>query len=199
MEPNKRKPLVFGVGFSVIAILLLVGISPTATDTFETTGYSDGWILKGYFTITHSDPDGKIISIIQTDNLIVNEGMECVADHVFGTTSCTAESLFQHIAIGNGTSATVDADTALGTESGTCSRVIDATPAINTAITGQRAITVSSLFSGASCEGDAFGETGVFDASSAGNMLARSLISPTVTLGSGDSITVDYTVTINNT
>ncbi len=199
MESNKRNPLVFGTGFSIFAVLLLVGISPIATDTFETTGYSDGWILKGYFTITHSDTDENIIRTIQTDNLIVNEGMECVADHVFGTTSCVAEAVFQFLAVGTGTTAPADAQTALVTESGTCARVQDATPAINTATTGQRAITVSSLFSGSTCEAQAFGETGVFDASTSGNMLARSLISPTITLGAGDTLTIDYTVTINNT
>lgn len=199
METNKRNPLVFGTGFSIFAVLLLIGISPVATDTFETTGYNDGSILKGYFTITHYDPDGNIISIIQTDNLIVNEGMECVADLTFGTTSCASEAFFQFLAIGTGTTATVDAQLTLGAESGTCARVQDSTPAIDVSVTGQRKITLTSLFSGGTCEAQAFGETGVFDASSTGNLLARSLITPTVTLGVGDTISIDYSITINNT
>jgi len=199
LESNKRNPLLFGTGFSIFAVLLLVGISPIATDTFETTGYNDGSILKGYFTFTHSDADGNVISVIQTDNLVLNEGMECVADHVFGTTSCVAEAVFQFLALGTGTVAPVDGDTALGTESGTCARVQDATPAIDTSTTGQRAVTVTSLFSGGTCEAQAFGETGIFDASSSGNLLARSLISPTITLGVGDTLNIDYTITINNT
>ncbi len=199
MESSKRNPLVFGTGFSVFAVLLLVGISPVATDNFQTTGYNDGSILKGFFTITHSDPDGNVISIIQTDNLVVNEGMECVADLTFGTTSCVAEAFFQFLALGTGTVAPADGNLTLGAESGTCARVQDATPAINTATTGQRAVTVTSLFSGSTCEAQAFGETGLFDASTTGNMLARSLISPTITLGVGDTISIDYTITINNT
>jgi len=191
--------LVFGIGASIFAILLIVAISPIASETLETTGYSDGWILKGYFSITHSDADGNLIRYIQTDNLVVNEGMECVSDLVFGTTSCTGEGVQQFLALGTGTVAPVDGNLALGTESGTCARVQDATPAIDTSTTGQRAVTVSSTFSGGTCEGQAFGETGVFDASSSGNMLARSLITPTITLGVGDTISVDYTVTINNT
>lgn len=199
MESNKRNPLVFGTAFSIFAVLLLVGISPVTSDTLEATELSEGLGITGHFTITHFDPDGDVIRVIETDNLIVNEGMECVADQVFGTTSCVAEALFQFLALGTGTTATVDADLALGTESGTCARVQDATPVIDTSVTGQRKVTVSSLFSGGTCEAQAFGETGLFDASSTGNMIARSLISPTVTLGVGDTINIDYSITINNT
>ncbi len=199
MESNIRNPLVIGTAFSIFAVLLLIGISSVATDTFETTGYSDGWVLQGHFIITQSDADGNVIRTIQTDNLVVNEGMECVADLTFGTTSCASEAFFQFLAIGTGTSAPVDANLALGAESGTCARVQDATPAIDVSVTGQRKITVESLFSGGTCEAQIFGEIGVFDASSAGNMLARSLITPTVTLGVGDTINIKYVITINNT
>lgn len=199
MEPRSRNPLVFGTGFSIFAVLLLIGISPVATDNFETTGYNDSSVLKGFFTITQSDADGNIIRTIQTDNLVVNEGMECVADLTFGTTSCVAEAFFQFLALGTGTVAPADGNLALGTESGTCARVQDATPAIDVSVTGQRAVTVTSLFSGSTCEAQAFGETGLFDASSTGNMLARSLITPTITLSVGDTLSIDYTITINNT
>ena len=199
MEHKIRNPLVFGTAFSIFAILILIAVSPIATDTFETTGYNDSSVLKGFFTITQSDADGNIIRTIQTDNLVVNEGMECVADLTFGTTSCVGEAFFQFLALGTGTVAPVDGNTALGTESGTCARVQDATPAIDVSVSGQRAITVSSLFSGSNCEAQAFGETGLFDASSTGNMLARSLITPTITLSVGDTLSIDYTITINNT
>jgi len=199
LEPRIRNPLVFGSAFAVFAILILVAVSPIATDTFQTTGYNDGSVLKGYFTFTHADVDGNVIAIIQTDNLVLNEGMECVADLTFGTVSCVGEAFFQFLGVGTGTTAPVDGNLALETESGTCSRVQDASPAINTAITGQRAITVSSLFAGGTCEAQAFGETGLFDASTTGNLLARSLISPTITLGVGDTLTIDYTITVNNT
>ena len=199
MESGKTNPLFIGSGLSIFAVLLFVGISPVSIDNFETTGYNDGSILQGHFTITHVDSDGNVLAYIQTENLVVNEGMECVADHVFGTTSCTAEAVFQFLALGTGTTAPADAQTALVTESGTCARVQDASPAIDTATTGQRGVTVTSLFSGGTCEAQAFGETGLFDASSTGNMLARSLISPTISLGTGDTLSIDYTITLNNT
>jgi len=191
--------MLVGSGLSLFAVLLFVGISPVVINDFQSTGYNDGTIIQGYFTFTHADADGNVIAIIQTKNLVTNEGMECTSDLLFGTTSCVSETVQQFIAVGTGAVAPADADTALGTESGTCARVQDATPSINTATTGQRATTISSLFSGATCEGQAFAETGLFDASSTGNMLARSLISPAITLGSGDTLTIDYTVTLNNT
>ena len=191
--------MLVGGTLSIFAVLLIIGISPVATDNFETTGFNDGSILKGHFTLTHADADGNIIRVIQTNNLVNNEGMECTADLVFGTTSCASEAFQHFLGVGTGTASPVDADTTLQTESGTCARVQDATPAINTATTGQRAVTVSSLFSGSTCEAQAFAETGLFDASSSGNMLARSLISPAITLGVGDTLTIDYTVTLNNT
>ena len=192
-----------GIGLSAVAILFVLGAFPSFATDFQATSLdstvSDDSVLQGHFTYTLRDSEGFVKQTFQTDNLVVNEGMECVGDFVFGTTECTGEAVFQYLAVGTATVAPVDGDTALGTESATCARVQDATPVMNTGTTGQRAITVSSLFSGANCEGEAYGETGLFDALTTGNMLATSLISPTITLGSGDTLTIDYTVTINNT
>lgn len=180
-------------------LVAVVAPSLATTEMISSNGVSDNTVMKGHFTFTHADQDGNILQTYQTDNLVVNEGMECVSDFVFGTTECTGEAVFQYLSVGTGTTGTVDADTALGAESGTCARVQDATPSINTAVTGQRTITISSVFSGANCEGEAYGETAVQDAGTSGNMLARALISPTITLGTGDTLTIDYDIVINNT
>lgn len=204
-KPTNKKPFVYGAGFSIFAVVLALGIMPIlATDSVDANLFgigvgSDDTILQGHYTFTHRDGEGNVLQTFQSDNLVVNEGMECVADFVFGTTSCVAEAVFQYLAVGTGAVATVDGDTALGSESGTCARVQDATPVINTAVTGERKVTISSIFSGASCEGEAYAETGLFDAGSSGNLLARTLISPAITLGTSDTLTVDYTITINNT
>lgn len=191
----------------IFSVLLVFGIAPSFSDGGSL--FSDESVLAGQFTITHFDDvngnnvydEGDILlSPIQVqDNLVVNEGMECVADFVFGTTSCTGEAVFTYIALGTGATAPADAQTALVTEVGACTRLQDATPAIDVATTGQRTVTVSQTFSGASCEGSAFAETGLFDAVSTGNMLARALISPTINLGSGDTLQIDYDIVINNT
>lgn len=178
----------------IFSILLVVGFVPFGGN--DTTDFAK---FGGEFTLTHRDADGNIIQQITTPNLVVNEGLECVSDFVFGTTSCTGEAVFTYIALGTGVTAPADAQTALVTEVGACTRLQDATPAIDTATTGQRTITVSQTFSGASCEGSAFAEVGLFDAVTTGNMLARALISPTITLGSGDTLQIDYDIVLNNT
>ncbi len=197
---SKQKSIIFGS--SIFAVLLVAGIFPTinfAETEVQTAGFPNDTTLKGTFFFTLTNSDNEIIREWQHDNLVNNEGMECVADAVFGTTDCTAESLFQHISLGTDGTAEADGDTDLIAESGTCARVQDATPALDTGTTGEREVTVSSTFSGGTCEGIAFAETGLHDDGSAGNMYARTTISPTVTLGSGDSLQVDYVVNINNT
>ena len=194
---NNNKKIVMGVTPAIFAVLFAVSFVPA--DTFGGSTYSDDAQFGGVFTFTHRDADGNVIQTFQQHNLVVNEGMECVSDFVFGTTSCTGEAVFQYLAVGTGATAVADAQTALITESGTCARVQDATPAIDTGTTGQRTITISSVFSGANCEGASFAETGLFDAATTGNMLARALISPTINLGSGDTLQIDYDIVINNT
>jgi hypothetical protein len=181
----------------IFSILLVIGLAPV--DDIGGSLFSDNKKFGGTFTLTHYDSDGNVLQVVETDNLVVNEGMECVSDFVFGTTSCTGEQVFTYLALGTGVTAPADAQTALITEVGACTRLQDATPAIDTATTGQRTVTVSQTFSGASCEGSAFAEVGVFDAVTTGNMLARALISPTITLGSGDTLQIDYDIVINNT
>lgn len=194
----KNTNLILGSSIAgIFSILLVVGFVPI--DSFGGNGTTDFAKLGGEFTLTHRDADGNIIQQITTPNLVVNEGLECVSDFVFGTTSCTGEAVFTYIALGTGATAPADAQTALVTEVGACTRLQDATPAIDTATTGQRTITVSQTFSGASCEGSAFAEVGLFDAVTTGNMLARALISPTINLGSGDTLQIDYDIVLNNT
>lgn len=191
----------FGSTFSLFAILLFVGITPAplVDNGISASSINDGAVWKGMFTIQHLDPDGNIISEQFVNNLVPHEGLECTADLVFGTTSCVGELDFQWLALGTGTNAPADGDTTLQTEVGGCTRLEDTTPDVITAIAGQRSVAVISLFSGASCEGSAFAETGLFDAVTTGNMLARSAISPAITLNSGDTLNVNYTIIIANT
>jgi len=188
----------------IIGSLVIVGLGSEGILTFafltpdKTIFGSDKIEVHGVYTVIHKDKDGYIKSYQQMENLIPNEGLECTADLVFGTTGCTGEAFFQFIALGTSGTAPADGDTALGSESGTCARVQDATPTLGLPASGQRSITLTSLFTGATCEGQAFTETGVFDALTTGNMIARTLLSTTVTLTSGDSLTINYEVNLFN-
>ena len=179
----------------IFAILLVVGFSPAiGLDT-----QSETFSIGGEFTFTQRDSEGVIVEQFTVQNEVTNEGMECVADLVFASTaSCTGETDFSWIALGTGVVAVDETDTALGTEVGGCTRLEDTAVALDTGTTNQRTATVSVTFSGASCEGSTFGEVGLFDAVTTGNMLARALVSPTINLGAGDTLQIDYDIVLNN-
>ncbi len=152
----------------------------------------------GLFTITHADANGNIISVQKVHNLVTNEGLECFGDLIFeGTAVCVSENTFSYLAVGTTATAPADSQTALIAESGGCARVQDGTVALDTSTTGQREATVSSVFSGGSCEAESYVETGIFDASSSGNMLARATFS-SINLGVGETLTINYEIVINN-
>lgn len=190
------------LGISIIAVLLSIGFAST---DFSESGIgatsSSPIFMQGTYTFTVYDSFGTVKSIQQQTNLVVNDGMECTGDFLFGTIVCTGEALFQHIALGTTGGATVSTSSALSTESGACTRLTDVTPTMAVGIDGERPVTILVNFAGASCESIAFAEVGLFDSAttSAGNMLSRSEVSPTITLGVGDTLAVNYEVDINNT
>ena len=48
--------------------------------------------IKGHMTIVHSDPDGNVLSYIQTDNVVGLIGKACLAERVFGDHASTCET-----------------------------------------------------------------------------------------------------------
>ena len=195
MKSPNSKILASSIPISLFAIILVVGFAPIAD--LDSTGNST-FSLAGDFTITQRDSSGTIIEQFTVSNEVTNEGMECVADLVFITTDCTGETDFAWVALGTGSAAVDETDTTLGTEVGGCTRLEDATITLDTSTTNQRTAEISVTFSGASCEGSTFAEVGLFDAVTTGNMLARALVSPTINLGAGDTLQIDYDIVLNN-
>jgi len=80
------------------------------TDQEKLGAYQDSSNVYGHVTVIHSDPDGNILAYAQTDNLVANQGKDCMAALVFGGTAggteCTAatDSTFNTIALFNGQS-----------------------------------------------------------------------------------------------
>ncbi len=196
MKNTNSKIALGSIPVGIFAILFVVGFIPIqALDGNSNQGTLG---IGGEFTFTQRDSEGTVLDQWTVHNEVTNEGMECVADLVFVTTDCTGETDFAWIALGTGAVAVDETDTALGTEVGGCTRLEDATIALNTGTTNQRTATISVTFSGAACESSAFAEVGLFDAVTTGNMLARALISPTINLGSGDTLQIDYDIVIAN-
>jgi len=99
----------------------------------------------------------------------------------------------QHVAIGTGSTAVQLTDTTLGTEvetrtSGTVTRTTTSTTNDTFQVVGTVTATGARTIA----------EVGIFDASTSGNLFIRGVLASTVTLASGDSITVTATCQVTS-
>lgn len=118
----------------------------------------------------------------EVDNLVVTSGKEFVASRMIGTSA----DVMDHMAIGSGTTAAAVSDTALGSE-------LDRQSA-SSAVSGAVA-TYSATF-GAGDGTGAVTEAALFNASSGGSMLCRTVFS-VVNKGVSDSMTISWAVTVS--
>ena len=128
--------------------------------------------------------NGKVIQ--ETDNLVVTTGKGYVASRIKSDVS-GGSALMSHMAIGSGSTAAAAANTTLGSELG---RVALASTAVSGAI-----VTYTASFPAGTGTG-AVTEAGVFNASSSGTLLCRTVFS-VVNKGAADSITITWTVTVS--
>ncbi len=139
---------------------------------------NDGLKMKGRLTISIND---EVVQEI--DNLVVTTGKEYVASRIKDTTA-TAMS---HMAIGTGTTAAAASDTALVSESAR-------TALTSTTVSSNTVVYVDTF--GAGTGTGAITEAGVFNASSGGTMLCRTVFS-VVNKGADDSMTITWTITVS--
>jgi hypothetical protein len=124
---------------------------------------------------------GKVIHSTDIDNLVVSTGRNWIASLIGGATGSMT-----HMATGTGTTTEVLADTTLETE---VARVTTADSySSNTA-------SFTSTFNAGVTTG-AITEAGIFDASSAGDMLCRTTFA-VVNISSSDSMSITWTITVS--
>jgi len=143
----------------------------------------DGLKAKGTLDIVVRGPDGNIKDEKKVENLIVDTGLDFIASRMSGT----SENVMSHMAVGTGSTAAAAADTALGTE-------LDRNALTSTTVTDNAIAFVCSW-----AAGDGTGsltEAGLFNASSAGTMLCRTVFG-TVTKAADDSMTITWTITVS--
>ena len=139
---------------------------------------NDNLKLKGKLAIAIN---GDVVQ--EVDNLVVTAGKGYVASRMKDATA-TAMS---HMAIGSGSTAAAASDTALGNQLG---RVSLTSTSVSSAV-----VTYVATF-GAGTGTGAVTEAGLFNASSGGTMLCRTVFS-VVNKGSADSMTITWTVTVS--
>ena len=139
---------------------------------------NDNLKLKGRLNIAINGETVK-----EVDNIVVTAGKGYVASRMKDA-SATAMS---HMGIGTGSTAAAASDTALGSQS--------VRQALTSTTVSNNEVTYVATFSAGSGTG-AITEAGIFNASSSGTMLCRTVFS-TVNKASGDSMTITWTVTIS--
>lgn len=118
-------------------------------------------------------------------NLVVNTGLAYIVSRM----KDTAANAMSHMELGTGTTAAAAGDTTLGTAiSGSRVSLSSTTPSSNT-------ITYVASFPAGTGTG-AVTEAGIFNASSSGTLLCRTVF-PVVNKQSGDSMTVTWTITVS--
>jgi len=139
--------------------------------------------MTGELRITVTNPEGNITQETVVPNLVVTSGKDFIAERMKDATT-TAMS---HMAIGTGTTAAAAGDTTLGTEAG---RV-----ALTSTTVTNNAVAYVATF-GAGTGTGAITEAGLFNASSAGDMLCRTVFS-VINKGAADTLGITWTVTVN--
>jgi|TARA_Y100000289_G_scaffold23721_1_gene23117 hypothetical protein len=138
--------------------------------------------VTGELKITVTKPDGNVHETV-VPNIVVTDGKEYIASRMKDA-SATAMS---HMAIGTGSTAAAAGDAALGTEAG---RV-----ALTSTTVTSNAVAYVATFPAGTGTG-AITEAGIFNASSSGTLLCRTVFS-VINKGAADTLGITWTVTVN--
>jgi len=199
----------------VIAVLTagLIGVvgtssTPLAIQASTIDGFQDGSGMFGHLTLVATDANGDIKSYQQLDNLITRVGVNCLAHTLFestevagGSVTCGGDpDIFDVIAIGTG-NGQADIDTGLDVQTAVSGLTPDTDTSVlviddpdGTGATAQVEVTFTSATTSIT-------EAGIFNntntASPAQMMSYRDFTS--ISLDSGDSLTVTWTITLVGT
>ena len=143
---------------------------------------NDGLKLRGDVALVLRDKDGNIKETRDVKNLIVDTGLNFICDRMKDD-----ETAMTHMALGSGSTAAAAGDTTLGSQLGSRETLDSAT------VTNNQIVYVASFEAN-----DATGavtECGLFNASTGGTMLCRTVFS-VVNKAADDTLTVNWTITL---
>jgi hypothetical protein len=138
--------------------------------------------VTGDVTVTITGKDGQVKDQRQIKNLVVTTGKQFIAARMVGT-----PDEMSHMAVGAGNTAAAAGDTALGSELG---RVALASDSASGAV-----VTYTATFPAGTGTG-AVTEAGVFNASSSGTMLCRTVFA-VVNKGADDAMSITWAITVS--
>jgi len=143
--------------------------------------------LDGQLDIVLFDKNGLVKHAETVENLVVNVGLAFIISRMVGT----SKGVMSHMAVGSGSTAAAAGDTALGSQLGS-RKVLG-----STTITGSNNEKVQYVCTFGSGEGTgAITEAGIFNASSSGDMLCRTVFA-VVNKAADDTMVITWTVTLS--
>ena len=143
--------------------------------------------LSGQLNIVLKDKAGNVKDEREVKNLVVNKGLEYIASRM----KDASKSVMSHMGLGSGTTAAAASQTDLVTLLG-AREAIDSTTISGS--NNEKVVYVSAFEAG-----DATGavtEAGIFNASSGGDMLCRTVFS-VVNKAADDTMSVTWTITLS--
>jgi hypothetical protein len=191
---TEKSSVIMSVAFAAMALgvgsLLMAGAGVFASPAAR----QEEMTLKGFVDVFVYDEFGNLKEERHFSNGITNTGFQLIADRIAGHSGFAGNEA-NYIGLGTGTTAFVATQTALVTEltGGSYARQQD-TDATYTS--GSKSFAISATFNPGVATG-ALTESGLFDASTGGNMMARQTFS-VINVGASDSITVTWTITLSN-
>jgi hypothetical protein len=138
----------------------------------------------GQLSVILRDADGNIKQDVRVKNLVVDTGLNFMTSRMKDTTL----DAMTHMAVGSGTTAAAAGDTALETQ-------ISARVSLTSTTVTSNAIEYVAAF-GAGVSTGAITEAGIFNASTSGTMLCRTVFA-VVNKGAADTLQITWLVTIN--
>lgn len=141
---------------------------------------NDNFKLKGRVDLVLSDQKGTVKEIITIPNLVVNTGK----NYITARMGSNANAVMSHMAVGNSNTAAALTDIALVSQ-------VSRTSLTGSTVTANSIAYTASF--GAGVATDALTEAGIFNASSGGEMLCRTVFA-VVNKGAADTLNVTWTV-----
>lgn len=145
---------------------------------------ADELTMTGHVLVELFDAAGNLKETREVSNLVVTAGKQHIADAL---SSAPGQSAMSHMAVGTGSTAPAAGDTALGTE-------IDRN-ALTSRTDAGAVVTYVGDWAAGDATNAAIAEAGIFNAASAGTMLARATFTA-INKGASDTLKITWTVTV---
>jgi hypothetical protein len=195
----------YKLGLMVMAVAAVSFGSSSAlfnSETVEQNAYSETSFITGHIDLVVRDGEtGDIKAYRQSDNSILNGGMELLVVEAFGANG-TSTGPLSHIGVGTSGTAPDGQDTGVITAVPSCARVATTDIQVTgTTTTGSTVVTsTATVDAGAdsNCAVSNIQEAAIYNDISAGEAFARNIFSP-VTLAGTDTLDITWTFTFTDT